>query len=269
MIATEHLQPGQIDAFADHELSPDEARTVQQHIISCHPCSLRLLSTIELKQATAEAGRRLDPSAAALARLTARLQQNASARPQPDERPQPKRVLSFPRFNFLWPALVAALLLVAIPLTTWTVLRSRKALSAELPAELLDQHLATLSAAATPQVLSTDRHTVKPWFEGKLPFSFNLPEPTALPSGVTLKGADLTYLGDHPAAQLLFAVGKHQVSVFIAQQSLFTTAPSTTRSGYTLRSATAGDLRLIAVGDVDQPQLDRLLASLASVQQTR
>jgi anti-sigma factor RsiW len=263
MTASEHLQPGQIDAFVDHELPPEQARAVRQHIAVCHPCSLRLLATIELKQATAEAGRRLNPSAAALARLTAQLQQSPSAKPWPDAKPRSKNVLSFPRARFLWPALAAALLLVAVSLATWSVRRANNALSAEL----LDQHLATLSAAAAPQVLSTDRHTVKPWFEGKLPFSFNLPEPTALPLGTTLKGADLTYLGDHPAAQLLFTVGKHQVSVFVTDRSsLGFTPAASTRSGFALRSTTTGDLRLIAVGDVDPPQLDRLLASLASAQ---
>ena len=260
--ATEHLQPGQIDAFADRELSPEQARAVQQHLAACHPCSLQLLATIELKQAAAEAGRRLSPSPAMLARLAAQLHQNAPAKPLPDAKPQPKRVLSFARPNFLWPALAAALLLIAISLTTWSVRHTRNTLSAEL----LDQHLATLSPAATPQVLSTDRHTVKPWFEGKLPFSFNLPEPASLPAGTTLKGADLTYIGDHPAAQLLFTVGKHQVSVFVAQQSSSAAPADSTRSGFTLRSTTAGDLRLIAVGDVDPPQLDRLLSSLVSVQ---
>jgi anti-sigma factor RsiW len=263
MTATEHLQPSQIDAFADHELPPDQTRAVQQHIAVCHSCSLRLLSTIELKKATAEAGRRLDPSAASLARLRAQLQQNTPAKPA---KPQPKRLLSIPRPNFFWPALAAALLLVAISLATWSVRRSRNVLSAEL----LDQHLATLSATATPQVLSTDRHTVKPWFEGKLPFSFNLPDATALPPATTLKGADLTYLGDHPAALLLFTMGNHQVSVFVTDRSSLTSAPeASTRSGFALRSTTAGELRLIAVGDVDPPQLDRLLCSLVSVQQAR
>jgi len=259
MIATEHLQPGQIDAFADHELSPDQARAVQQHIATCHSCSLQLLSAIELKQATAAAGRRLDPSAAMLARLTAQLRQSTPARPQP------KRLLSFPRSNFLWPALAAALLLVAISLTTFSIRRSRNVLSAEL----LDEHLATLSSAAAPQVLSTDRHTVKPWFEGKLPFSFNLPDANALPPGTVLKGADLTYLENHPAALLLFNLGKHQVSVFVTQQGSLTAPASSARSGFVLRSATTRDLRFTAVGDVDPPQLDRLLTSLASAQEAR
>ena len=171
MIASEHLQPGQIDSFADHELPPDEARAVQQHLATCHPCSLRVLSALNLKQATAAAGHRFDPSQDMLARFTSQLQQTSPARPES------KRVLSFPRTRLLWPAMAAAaLLLIAISLTTWSVRRSHNALSAELATELLDQHLATLSAAATPQVLSTDRHTVKPWFEGKLSFSFNLPE---------------------------------------------------------------------------------------------
>ena len=259
---SEHLQPGQIDAFADHELSPDQARAVQQHIAACHSCSLRVLSTIELKQATAEAGRHLEPSAAMLSRLTAQLQQSTAPKPREDARPQPKRVLQFPRTNFLWPALAAALLLVAVCLATWSILRTHNALSAEL----LDQHLATLSAAAAPQVLSTDRHTVKPWFEGKLPFSFNLPDASALPPNTILKGADLTYLGDHPSALLLFTVGKHQVSVFVSDQSTPGSALSANRSGFNIRSTTAGELRLIAVGDVEPPQLDRLLASLASAQ---
>jgi anti-sigma factor RsiW len=63
---------------------------------------------------------------------------------------------------------------------------------AALVTEVFDQHVATLAANLPPQVISTDRHTVKPWFQGKIPFSFNLPE--GLPSDTTLDGANLTYL---------------------------------------------------------------------------
>jgi len=43
-------------------------------------------------------------------------------------------------------------------------------------AELLDVHIATLASTNPVDVVSSDRHTVKPWFQGKLPFTFNLPE---------------------------------------------------------------------------------------------
>ena len=89
------------------------------------------------------------------------------------------RILSFrPPHGLGWlRAFVLAILLIA-----WQQARQANALYAEL----LDQHLATLSSGASPEVISTDRHTVKPWFHGKLPFSFHLPD--NLPAGTILKG---------------------------------------------------------------------------------
>lgn len=77
--------------------------------------------------------------------------------------------------------------------------------------EVCDQHVSMLAADGAPQVISSDRHTVKPWFQGKLPFSFNLPE--NLPTDTRLEWANLTYLYSEPAALLLYSVGKHRVSV--------------------------------------------------------
>jgi hypothetical protein len=53
-------------------------------------------------------------------------------------------------------------------------------------AELADLHVATLASATPVDVISTDRHTVKPWFQGKIPFTFNLPELANTP--FTLEG---------------------------------------------------------------------------------
>jgi anti-sigma factor RsiW len=64
-------------------------------------------------------------------------------------------------------------------------------------------------------VVSSDRHTVKPWFQGKLPFTFNLPDLETSP--FKLIGGRLTYFQQSPGAQLLFDVGKHRISVFILQ----------------------------------------------------
>lgn len=133
--------------------------------------------------------------------------------------------------------------------------------------EVLDQHLAILSAASQPEVVSTDRHTVKPWFEGKLPFSFNLPEANALPPDTVLTGADVAYIQGKPAALLLFTIGKHRTSVFVAQVSLLTGLPgSQTRSGFQFAEATSAGLAFLGVSDVDARELDALVRSLASAQ---
>jgi anti-sigma factor RsiW len=255
-----HLGPDQLNAFIDGELPPARQQGIKQHLATCHACTLRVLSATKLKAATARAGQRFAPPPEALARLTAQLR----SRPQPQRQAQPKptpRVFSFR--PAAWAALAAAILLV-VSLLTWRQVHQTNTLDAEL----LDQHLATLSSAATPQVISTDRHTVKPWFQGRLPFSFNLPDASALPPDTALKGADLTYLNNQPAALLLFTIHKHEVSVFLMQRSTSPTlaAIPDTRAGFHLHTATTPDLRIIAVSDVNPSDLDNLIASLVQAQ---
>jgi anti-sigma factor RsiW len=250
--AIEHLNPDTLSAFIDGELPDDEQTAIEQHLAGCHSCSLRVLSATQLKAATARAGRRFAPSPEALARLTAQVRQQ----PQPTARIHSMRRLT-------WVGLAAALLL-AVSLIGWQQIRKTNSLSAEL----LDQHLSTLSSGATPQVISTDRHTVKPWFQGRLPFSFNLPDAQALPPDTTLKGANLTYLKGQPAALLLFTIHKHQVSLFVTQRSggpNLIALPGV-RSGFTIQSATTRDLEIVAVSDVNPADLDALVAVLAKAQ---
>ena len=62
--------------------------------------------------------------------------------------------------------------------------------------ELVDLHVATLASSNPIDVVSSDRHTVKPWFEGKIPFTFNLPELQNSP--FTLVGGRVSYLNQSP-----------------------------------------------------------------------
>ena len=258
--ATDHLNPGTLNAFIDDELTPAERQAVEQHLATCHACTLRVVSATQLKAATARAGRRFVPPPDALSRLTAQLR----SQPQIERLPQTSKPA---RIQFIRPvawATLAAAILLTVSLLGWRQLHAPSTLAAEL----LDQHLATLSSGATPQVISTDRHTVKPWFQGRLPFSFNLPDTTALPPDTLLKGADLAYLNNEPAALLLFTIHKHEVSVFLTQRA---TSPTLiglagTRRGFTIHSATTPDLHMLAVSDVNPADLDLLLAALVRAQ---
>jgi anti-sigma factor RsiW len=253
MIQTsQHPGPDTINAYIDGELPPDEGLYAQQHLAACHSCTLRVLSATQLKAATARAGHCFAPAPGMAARVTARL------------RAEPVAVARVHSFRpVAWGSLAAAILL-AVSLLGWSQLRH----SNTLAAELLDQHLAALSADAAPQVISSDRHTVKPWFQGRLPFSFNLPETSALPPDTTLKGADLAYFDGQPAALLIFTIHKHQVTVLLSQQpnDLTLTEIPKARAGFTIHSATASHLHIIAVSDVNPAELDLLIAALARVQ---
>ena len=265
---TEHLNSYTLNAFIDGELPPTERQGAEEHLTTCHACTLRVLSATQLKAATARAGHRFAPPPEALGRLAAQLRSQAQLQtnPLPQTNPQPQTKTPARLYSIrpaAWAALAAAILLT-ISLLSWRQLHQTNTLAAEL----LDQHLATLSSAATPQVISSDRHTVKPWFQGRLPFSFNLPDTAALPSDTILKGADLTYLNGQPAALLLFTIHKHEVSVFLTQRSTsptLVTLPST-RAGFTLHTATTPDLRIVAVSDVNPADLDNLMAALVQAQ---
>jgi anti-sigma factor RsiW len=241
-----------INAYVDGQLPADEERDAQQHLVACHSCALRVLSAMQLKAATARAGHCFAPTSEVVARLTARLR----AEPGPVARIHSFRPVA-------WGSLAAAVML-AVSLMGWNQFRH----SNTLAAELLDQHLAVLSVDAAPQVISSDRHTVKPWFQGRLPFSFNLPESDALPPDTTLKGADLAYFDGQPAALLIFTIHKHQVTVLLSQQpsELALSEIPKARAGFTIHSTTTSHLHIIAVSDVNPTELDLLIAALARVQ---
>jgi anti-sigma factor RsiW len=259
-----HLQPEELNAFIDGEPLTPGGRDIRQHLEACHRCAWRAVTATQLKAATARAGQRFSPSPEVLARLTASLRTPQNQEPQQSTPHAVIRRASF-RPAAAWWALAAAVLLVVSLASLVEVRQARQ--SNAVVAELLDQHLAAIAGSAAPQVISSDRHTVKPWFQGRLPFSFNLPEPNTLPPDTILRGADLVYLEDHPAALLLFNIHKHQVSVFVTQSAGgFTVAPRATRSGFAVRSATAAELRLTAVSDVNPTELEALLRSLAAVQ---
>jgi anti-sigma factor RsiW len=105
-------------------------------------------------------------------------------------------------------ALPATLVLVLSLLVAFYVDRE-KARRQRLYSELTDLHVSTLASASPVDVISTDRHTVKPWFQGKIPFSFNLPELQG--TDFTLVGGRVTYLAQSPGAANRFASTKSHV----------------------------------------------------------
>lgn len=117
------------------------------------------------------------------------------------------------RLNWI-PAISVAAAAVAVALV-WGYFGIEGTRRQQALGELADLHVATLASGSPVDVVSSDRHTVKPWFQGKLPFSFDVPELNSTP--FTLVGGRMSYLAQSPAAQLLFRVRQHEVSVFIVQ----------------------------------------------------
>jgi anti-sigma factor RsiW len=268
---TDHLSNVILNALADGELSADQLANANEHLAECPPCTSQALYLSLLKSSTAKAGLRYAPPP----QLQERLVRLAS---QEDSELQPPklRITSIPPSRIAWGfgslgwATAAVLLLVTVSLIfvqrTSRRAETASAESAALITEVFDQHVATLAGNMPLQVVSTDRHTVKPWFQGKIPFSFNLPQ--GLPSDTTLDGANLTYLRNQPVAQLLFSIGKHRVSVFLRQRSgqAGINESLTERSGFHVIDFGANDLEVIAVSDVDPGRLAELASAIDHAQ---
>ncbi|MGA2348835.1 MAG: zf-HC2 domain-containing protein [Terracidiphilus sp.] len=261
---TGHLSHATLSALADGELSPDRQVSANQHLAACPSCTSEALRQCLLKSATAKAGQRyaLPPQLQdRLMRLASEENSKSSSARLFVDPVSPSRL-----FGSLGWAFAALLLLFAVSI----VLVQRAAQKAEvasvenaaLVTEAFDQHVATLAGNMPLQVVSTDRHTVKPWFQGKIPFSFNLPQ--NLPSDTTLDGANLTYLRGQPVAQLLYSIGKHRVSVFLGQKPGLEQMNEllAERAGFHVMWFNTNDLKAIAISDVDPARLTELVNAI-------
>jgi anti-sigma factor RsiW len=238
-----------LDAYLDGELSAAEAQAIGLHLQSCAACAAESLRRVQQKRAVHSAGLRYTPDPA----FRARIQKSAARRGT-------SRWASF-RFPLLAGAL--ALLLVGAFVFNLDRNRSREQ---RLLSELADLHVATLASSNPVDVLSTDRHTVKPWFAGKIPFTFNLPELQDSP--FSLVGGRVSYLNQSAGAELLFHIRQHQISVFIFQGQavgrMGAPDPVQSTTSFTVRSWSHNGLRYFVIGDASPQDIDKLSELLKS-----
>jgi anti-sigma factor RsiW len=273
---TDHLSSATLNALVDQELSAEQAAAVKEHLDRCPACTSSALNQALLKTAVAKAGQRYTVGT----HLQERLRRLSAGDTQtPPSRSAKAPQSRSPQSRSAWWIVASTLTAAAVLLiaASWMLVQRQWQHSqltsqiasverAALVNEVLDQHIATLAANQPPQVISSDRHTVKPWFQGKLPFSFNLPD--NLPDDTKLDGANLIYLHNRPAAQLLYSIGRHRVSVLIAQKSdraLLDTA-QTEQSGFHVTTVATDNLEVIAISDVDPARLSALVRAIDQVQ---
>jgi len=232
-----------LDAYLDGELKPAEARALGEHLRSCAACAAESLSRVQQKRLVQAAGHRFTPDPAFRARI-----QHSIA---------PRKTLVRSRLWF--PALAGAMALVIVGVLFLNLNRERRN-EQRLLGELADLHVATLASANPVDVISTDRHTVKPWFAGKIPFTFNLPE--LQDTGFTLVGGKVSYLNQSAGAELIFRVRQHQISAFIFQER----AVGEMRVGngaqsalsFNVRSWSHNGLMYFVIGDASPQDVDKL-----------
>jgi anti-sigma factor RsiW len=231
-----------LDTYLDGELSEQETRAFDAHVRSCPSCSGDALAHVQTKRAIQVAGKCFTPSA----EFRKRVQQSIA--------PKPRRSL---HLGWMFAAAMAGILAVGALTSTYVGTRGRD----QVFSEIADLHVATLASSSPVDVISTDRHTVKPWFQGKIPFSFDLPE--LQNTEFSLLGGRMTYLGQTPGAHLIYDVRKHHISVFVFQERslparLDENSLAPKQMFFNMETWRQGGLSYFVIGDASATDIDSL-----------
>lgn len=192
-----------IGAYGDGELDAARNAEIEQHLQECCACSAIEKENRALTEAITLRSRRYRAPALLREQVVASLRAEAGD----------GHVIPFlkRRVQVLWP--IAALAIIGIFVGGVLIDRRGTSESDSLTKEIVASHVRSLMVNHLADVVSTDRHTVKPWFDGKVDFSPPVFDFTA--DGFPLVGGRLDYLDDQPVAALVYQRNKHAINVFI------------------------------------------------------
>ena len=227
-------------ALIDGELDAGHARELETHIATCPGCAERLREFHELRKMMTPASLRYSAPADLRASIEGKL-------PAPVAAAASRRsVIKGFAVGATLSALAASGLLVMVMRTD-----DQK----RIVGEVVSAHLRSLQAQHLTDVVSTDQHTVKPWFNGRLDVAPPVAELTA--QGFTLLGGRLDYVDAKPVAAIVYRRRVHIINLFCAPAPGSANSKATMESlhGFNVRRWSENGLNLWAVSDINADEL--------------
>jgi anti-sigma factor RsiW len=233
----------QLDAYLDGELATGDARELEAHLAQCPECTRFRDGRLELRAAISARVPAFQASDTLRKRVRAALGVAARAR-------TPRRFTMWGAWRPL--AIAASLAVVAVG--SWRLALDRAA-GETLADDVLASHIRSLMPGHLTDVPSTDQHTVKPWFNGRLDFSPPVYDFSG--RGYPLLGGRLDYVDGRAVAALVYGRRQHLINQFLWPAARGPAAvPSTsTRQGYHLLHWTTADYSYWVVSDLGLPEL--------------
>lgn len=238
-----------IHAFADGELDLTSSLEMESHLRACQSCTLARQEIRGLRMSMNDPALRYAPPAALERRLRSAVRRAAKERPA---------------VKIWWRWLIAAGSLAVVALAAWAtlVIPNRPTPDTLVAQEVVSSHVRSLMAQHLTDVPSSDQHTVKPWFDGKLDFS--PPVKDLKPAGFELKGGRLDYIDNRPVAALVYQRRQHFINVLVwpAKSSSKSTTQASVSQGYNLVRWTNAGMEFWAVSDLNLAELQQFVQLL-------
>lgn len=236
-----------IDGYLDGELDPIKNQEIEQHLPGCMRCSTAWQSHQALQKAL-EAGPLYFKSPVALRRRI----QSSVRHAQRADAPGPVR-------SWRWAGIAASLAIMAI--LTWRLVPVLQgpATNDLVAQEVISNHIRSMMVNHLVDVASSDRHTVKPWFNGKLDFSPTIPDLTE--QGFPLVGGRLDYMENRVVAAIVYRRREHIVNLFVwpSQDGSFQKPIPHQQQGYHLFRWAQSGMTYWVVSDLNSRELQEFV----------
>jgi anti-sigma factor RsiW len=240
-----------LTGYLDHELDDRSESEVEAHLGQCLACSARLEGERRLRAAV----QAHLPPLRAPDRLRSSVRTLLGA--------QVKRARRRQAWIPTWAASAAALILGVAggwQLATW---RGPRGDGSDLATEVVASHVRSLQGAHLTDIPSSEHHTVKPWFAGKLDFSPPVPDFTT--EGFPLIGGRLDYLGEKQVAALVYGRRQHVINLFVWPSRDANAPPAAaSRRGYHVVHGAAGGMTYWAISDLNETELSQFAQLVAA-----
>ncbi len=255
-----------IHAYLDGELDLVRSMEIERHLSDCAACAVVHQRALSLKSLV-HGGSLYFKAPAGLAK---KIQSSLSEIPGPAAKsrfaPAELRHSNQTQWKLSWSWIGAAVLAVALIVVL--VLRpSRPSQNDLLAQEVVSSHIRSLLPNHLTDIASSDQHSVKPWFNGRLDFS--PPVLDLSPQGFPLVGGRLDYLGDRTVAALVYQRRKHLINVFIwsgspSGSNVGPPEKAPTQHGFNLFHWTKSGMVFWAVSDLNAQELEEFIQLLRS-----
>jgi anti-sigma factor RsiW len=241
-----------IGPYADGELEAAAILELEKHIHDCSACALAWRNLQNLKKT-------LKQDALYFTAPPELSQRIKSELPLP-RREVPRR----PAWSWNWLTTAFSGAFAVCLALLFLVTQTRPSAEQQLAQEIVSSHVRSLKGSHLMDVASTDQHTVKPWFNGKLDFS--PPVKNLAAEGFPLAGGRLDYLDGRSAAALVFQRQQHFINLFVWPASEADSKPASVkpRQGYNLIRWSQAGMVFWAVSDLNQKELMQFVQDFAT-----